>query len=188
MGRKLIITQKYLKYCRKIQIALFLFQMFIISGLIYFKCNYVINVTPSLPLGIYRLKKPDNLKTGDVVLFDLNVDIKERMAERGYIPDKKTKLLKTIGAFENNKIEIIDNFLYVDDENYGEILTYDLSGSKLPQIEIKVEKGYFLALTKQNLSFDSRYFGQIKLERIEKKAELIYRFKDKKTGGENNGN
>ena len=177
--RKLVITENHLQYLKKIQIILFLLQLVLISGLIYFKSNYVINVTPSLPLGIYRLKKPNNLKTGDVVLFDIDMDVKKTMAERGYIPDKKTKLLKTIGAFENNKIEIINNVLYVDRENYGEILAYDPLGKKLPQIEIKVEKGYFLALTKQNLSFDSRYFGQVELERIEKKAELVYEFKDK---------
>ena len=180
--RKLAITKSHLKCCKKIQITLFLFQMLIISNLIYFKCNYVINATPSLPLGIYKLKKPNDLKTGDIVLFDISADIKEIMAERGYIPNRRTKLLKTIGAFENNKVEIISNILYVDGENYGEIFDSDPLGRKLPQIKIKVEKGYFLALTKQNLSFDSRYFGQIDLNRIKKKAELVYEFKEKERG------
>ena len=73
--------------CRRIQIMLFLTQFLIISALIYFKCNYVINVTPSLPRGIYRLEKPENLKQGDIVLFDIDEDIKEMMAGRKYIPN-----------------------------------------------------------------------------------------------------
>ena len=64
-------------------------------------------------------------------------------------------------------------------KNYGRILTCDMEGRKLPEIEIKVEKGYFLALTNKNLSYDSRYFGQVRLEKIEKKAKLVYRFKEK---------
>ena len=64
-------------------------------------------------------------------------------------------------------------------ENYGRILTCDMEGRELPKIKIKVEKGYFLALTKEKLSYDSRYFGQVRLEKIEKKARLVYRFKEK---------
>ena len=64
-------------------------------------------------------------------------------------------------------------------KNYGKILTCDMKVRKLPRIKIKVEKGYFLALTREKLSYDSRYFGQVRLEKIEKKAKLVYRFKEK---------
>ena len=127
MGRlkNLKISRKNLKFCKKIQVILFCIQFLIISTLIYFKCNYVINVTPSLPRGIYRLEKPENLKQGDIVLFDIDEDIKEMMAERKYIPNKKTKLLKTIGAFENNKIQIIDEVLYIDMKNHAQKIAAD---------------------------------------------------------------
>lgn len=171
------ITQNTLKSCKKLQIALFIIQAIIIFSLIYFKCSYIINVTPSLPLGIYKLEKVKDLKKGDVVLFDINKEEKEMMFERGYIPYKKTKLLKTVGALEDNKINIVDNILYIDEENYGRILDKDLENRKLPSIDIKVEKGNFLALTKKNLSYDSRYFGQVSLDKIEKKARLVYEFK-----------
>lgn len=171
------ITKNTLKLCKKLQIILFILQFTIIFSLIYFKCNYVINVTPSLPLGIYRLEKAKDLKQGDLVLFDIDKETKKMMFERGYIPAKNTKLLKTIGALENNKINIVDSILYVDGENYGRILDKDLENRKLPSIEIKVDKGNFLALTKKNLSYDSRYFGQVSLSKIEKKAKLVYEFK-----------
>ena len=171
------ITKNTLKLCKKLQIILFILQFTIIFSLIYFKCNYVINVTTSLPLGIYRLEKVKDLKQGDIVLFDIDEKDKQMMLEREYIPAKNTKLLKTIGALENNKISITDNILYVDGENYGRILDKDLEDRKLPDIEIKVDKGNFLALTKKNLSYDSRYFGQINLNKIEKKAKLVYEFK-----------
>lgn len=167
-----------LKLCRNIQISLFLIQVMIITLLIYFRFNYVINVTPSLPRGIYKLEKPKNLKIGDIVLFDIEKDIKKIMADRGYIPNQNIKLLKTIGAFEYSNIEVKNNILYIDNQNYGKILEYDLEGRKLNKIDIKVEKGYFLALTKKNLSYDSRYFGQVRLEKIQKKAKLVYKFKE----------
>ena len=66
------ITKNTLKLCKKLQIILFILQFIIIFSLIYFKCNYVINVTPSLPLGIYRLEKVRDLKQGDIVLFDID--------------------------------------------------------------------------------------------------------------------
>ena len=98
------ITKNTLKLCKKLQIILFIIQFTIIFSLIYFKCNYVINVTPSLPLGIYRLEKVKDLEQGDIILFDIDEEAKQMMYERGYIPAKNTKLLKTIGALENNKI------------------------------------------------------------------------------------
>ena len=171
------LTQNILKLFRRLERILFIIQVVIIFSLIYFKCNYIINVTPSLPLGIYKLEKVKDLKKGDIVLFDISEKDKEMMFERGYIPYKKTKLLKTIGALENNKINIVDNILYIDEENYGKILDRDLENRKLPNIEIKIDKGNFLALTKKNLSYDSRYFGQVSLEKIEKKAKLVYEFK-----------
>ena len=171
------ITKNTLKLCKKLQIILFIIQFTIIFSLIYFKCNYVINVTPSLPLGIYILEKVRDLKQGDIVLFDIDEEAKQMMYERGYIPAKNTKLLKTIGALENNKINVVDSILYVDGENYGRILEKDLENRKLPSIEIKMDKGNFLALTKKKLSYDSRYFGQVNLDKIEKKAKLVYEFK-----------
>ena len=171
------ITQNTVRLCKKLQIMLFIVQVIIIFSLIYFKCNYVINVTPSLPLGIYKLEKVKNLKQGDIVLFNINEETKQMMFERGYIPSKNTKLLKTIGALENNKIRIVDDILYIDEENYGRILDKDLENRELPSIEIKMDKGNFLALTKKNLSYDSRYFGQVSLSKIEKKAKLVYEFK-----------
>lgn len=173
------MTQNTLKLCKNLQITLFITQFIIIFSLIYFKCNYVINVTPSLPLGIYRLEEVKNLKQGDIVLFDINKETKQRMFERGYIPVKSTKLLKTIGALENNKITIINSILYIDGESYGRILDKDLENRVLPSIEIRVDKGNFLALTKKNLSYDSRYFGQVSLNKIERKAKLVYKFKNK---------
>ena len=171
------ITKNTLKLCKKLQIILFIIQFKIIFSLIYFKCNYVINVTPSLPLGIYRLEKAKDLKQGDIILFDIDEEAKQMMYERGYIPAKNTKLLKTIGALENNKINVVDSILYVDRESYGRILEKDLENRKLPSIEIKMDKGNFLALTKKKLSYDSRYFGQVNLDKIEKKAKLVYEFK-----------
>ena len=76
-----------------------------------------------------------------------------------------------------NKINVVDSILYVDGENYGRILEKDLENRKLPSIEIKMDKGNFLALTKKKLSYDSRYFGQVNLDKIEKKAKLVYEFK-----------
>ena len=171
------ITKNTLKLCKKLQIILFIIQFTIIFSLIYFKCNYVINVTPSLPLGIYRLEKVKDLEQGDIILFDIDEETKQMMYEREYIPTKSTKLLKTIGALESNKITVIDSILYVDRESYGRILEKDLENRKLPSIEIKMDKGNFLALTKKNLSYDSRYFGQVSLSKIEKKAKLVYEFK-----------
>jgi len=79
--------------------------------------------------------------------------------------------MKKIIADHTDKLEIKDNHLYVNDEDYGEYV------KSLPKADIKINRGEYWVLSKEKNSLDSRYFGSIKESEIEKKAKLIYEFK-----------
>ena len=78
--------------------------------------------------------------------------------------------MKRIVADSKDKIEIIDNSLYVNGEDYGKYI------EELPRADIKINEGEYWVLSKKKNSLDSRYFGSIKESEIEKKAKLIYAF------------
>ncbi len=121
MGRlkNLKISRKNLKFCKKIQIILFLIQFLIISTLIYFKWNYVINVTPSIPIGIYRVYDFDgNVKKGDLVMYTIEKKYQDLTALKG----TDFASLKPVAGIYGDKIEIKNRKIFVNGEEYGEVV------------------------------------------------------------------
>lgn len=56
----------------------------------YLKKNFIINLTPSINTGIYKIEEISKIKKGDIVTFNVDEDLYNFMLERGYI-DKKIK-------------------------------------------------------------------------------------------------
>lgn len=150
----------------------------IVSGIIIlililfyiFNLNFGINRTKSLPLGIYMYLKPDNIKKGDIVVFDVP-DKWKTLTMFKNVRNIKVRFLKKIAADSKDKIEIKDNHLYVNNEDYGEYVR------EIEKADLKISEEGFWVLSKEKNSLDSRYFGEIKKDQIEKKATLIYEFK-----------
>ena len=82
------------------------------------------------------------------------------------------KSVKPVVAFYEDKVEIKDNRIYVNGEDYGEIFSKILS-----TFNGKIQKDEILTLSKVKGTFDGRYYGAIKKSKIEKKARLIYEFR-----------
>ena len=61
---------------KKFNLAMFSVSIFLVTlfiGLHILSKTYVINVTPSIPLGIYKLEKFDGiLKKGDLVIYEID--------------------------------------------------------------------------------------------------------------------
>ena len=153
----------------------------IISSLILFyifNLNFGINRTKSLPLGIYMYSNSNNLKKGDIVVFNISDKWKNLTVLRN-IKNVKIRFMKQIAADSNDKLEIRNNHLYVNGEDYGEYV------NGIEKADLKISKGKFWVLSKEKNSLDSRYYGEISKDQIEKKAKLIYEFKRKNVASEN---
>jgi len=147
--------------------SIFLATLFI--GLHILSKIYVINVTSSIPLGIYKLEKFDGiLKKGDLVIYEVDSKYKNLTNIKGTM----FKSVKPVVAFYEDKIEIKGNRIYVNGEDYGEIfpkISSNFNG--------KIKEDEVLTLSKVRGTFDGRYYGAIKKSKIEKKARLIYEFR-----------
>ena len=157
---------------KKFNLAMFSVSIFLVTlfiGLHILSKTYVINVTPSIPLGIYKLEKFDGiLKKGDLIVYEVDSKYKNLTSIKG----TTFKLVKPVAAFYNDKIEIKSNRIYVNGEDYGEIFSKILS-----TFNGKIQKDEILTLSKVKGTFDGRYYGAIKKSKIEKKARLIYEFR-----------
>ena len=151
-----------------IEITMTVFYLF----LMYFSKNYAFNVTPSVPLGIYKIygiKKGETLKKGDLVIYEIPSELQKLTSLRNTdIPS-----LKPVAAIYGDKIEIKDNRIYVNNEDYGKIVL----NKNLPKFDGNLKEDEILTLSKVENTFDGRYYGGIKKNRIIGKARLVYEFK-----------
>lgn len=149
-----------------------IFFLSVIVPVIYFLSNFfTINRTASLPTGLYFMHSFSKLEKGDVVVF---LPVKEA---KNYLPKNTKYMMKNIGGVKGDKIKIVDDRLYINDEDFGEVFKQDITGKKLPRYngaEIKEDEVFLV--TKAKGSFDSRYWGTLKKDKIQKKAILIIKF------------
>lgn len=152
-----------------IMLSTSIFLAIIFTGLYILSKIYVINVTPSIPLGIYKLEKFDGvLKKGDLVVYEVDDKYKNLTSIKGTM----FKPVKPVAAFYEDKVEIKGNRIYVNGEDYGEIFP-EISSN----FNGKIKEDEVLTLSKVRGTFDGRYYGAIKKSKIEKKARLIYEFR-----------
>lgn len=148
--------------------------------------DYTVVVTESLPKGIYKLTPATNLKIGDIVQLQPEEELLHFLHQRKYLPDYAKTLVKEIAADYSNRNSIhiketgLGTMLYVEGKNYGLLLNRDSNGREvfpknLEEMIPKTEEDYLL-LTPAFKSYDGRYFGTIKKERILKKAKIIIKF------------
>ena len=152
-----------------IMLSVSIFLAITFTGLHILSKIYVINVTPSIPLGIYKLEKFDGvLKKGDLVIYEIDNKYKNLTSIKGTM----FKSVKPVAAFYEDKVEIKGNRIYVNGEDYGEIFP------EIPSnFNGKIKEDEVLTLSKIRGTFDGRYYGAIKKSKIEKKARLIYEFR-----------
>lgn len=140
---------------------------------LYVYNNYCINITPSVPKGIYKLKKIEEYRKGKIVYIEIPDNAKKVIWEREYLPKHINYLVKYIKGIPGDLIQVKNNKLYINDEYQGSIKKYDLQGkileSSLPK-NYTLRKDEYVLLGKDDNSYDSRYFGIVKKEKILKEA------------------
>ena len=131
--------------------------------MIVFSKYFAVNVQPSLPIGIYLKIPAKEIKKNDIVIFDL-----DKKYDKYYKTRTIKYPMKRIVADSNDSLEIKRNRIFVNDESYGELLPLGLEKPSL-----KIDKGCYYTLSKQQNSFDSRYYGQVCRKEILYKAYFL---------------
>lgn len=153
------------------------FAMYIVS--IFTRDRYYVNLSPSLPYGLYKISAPINLKKGDIIIFAPPDHLKSYIYKRHWLPDG-WPLMKQIGAMAGDNYCINKDQQFLINGRYvGPVFKYDSQGLPLPKIIgcHTVEPQTILPVATNILnSFDGRYFGTIPLNIISGKAVPIYKF------------
>lgn len=115
------------------------------------------------------------IKTGDIVLFNPDKTTEQLMLARGWI-GPNTPMMKYVRAESGDVVCIHDQALWMNQVLVGEIKQQDSLGRPLPQISFcrKLKEGeFFMVSTRRPNSFDSRYFGVVKLNQILARAVAL---------------
>lgn len=147
----------------KIAIKLAAFFIVMLSLSMYFKENYKINITSSLPEGIYEIEKSWQYDYQDVVLFDYKECCK--------LPDPSlppyNNMMKIITGTPGDEIKHLEDGSILLKKKNGEEIVFSVKkeskgGFPIPIIkEGVIPKDYYFMTTNHKASFDSRYYGLV---------------------------
>jgi conjugative transfer signal peptidase TraF len=132
----------------------------------------VYNPSASAPQGWYTVSATRDLKVDDYVLANLPPTPKRLADQRGYLP-KAVPLLKRIAAVADQFVCVRGRSLWVDGGLVATALVRDSRGRELLVWKgcRVLESDELLLISRENsASFDSRYFGPIRISRVIGKA------------------
>lgn len=140
-----------------------------------------VNVTDSMPKGIYILSKPHNLQNNDMVLICPDKRYMFKLArERKYFPSfgrclDSSPLLKYIVASNGDMVEVSSS-VFINGIWYGNVHNIDSKKRLLNPVKLskKLEDHEYFVMNFHEQSFDSRYFGIIKYDLIIAKAKELW--------------
>ncbi len=128
----------------------------------------VYNASESIPRGWYRIGPVREPAVGDIIMTRLPVHIAQLAGERGYLPTH-VPLLKRIGAVSPQHVCIRHGRVQVDGVTVATTRSVDGIGRPLfawPHCRRLDEGELFLLSATHPASFDSRYFGPIRVDAV----------------------
>ncbi len=166
-----------LKKTLLILLCLFVLQV----SVVFFGKRYWLNVTASVPVGVYRLEKLDSyrgVKRGDMVVMAVPDRFQPYVYGRKWLP-KGWPLIKHAGAVAGDLVCCKDGVFTINGVLVGHICRTDREGLPLPHQEgcARVPAGYFVPVaTGLKNSFDGRYMGPVSLAEIAGVAKPVLVF------------
>ena len=153
----------------------------------FFLFNLYINLSASLPRGVYRAVDGD-LQRGSYVLFcPPRSAVFDEARQRGYIgagfcDGSYGYMMKKILAAKSDRVSVSDDGMRVNGELVpnSQPLACDLSGRLLPRYrtgEFVLAEGELMLGGITAKSFDSRYFGPIHSTQVRSVLEPIFVFR-----------
>ena len=135
---------------------------------------FYLNVTSSLPTGLYLKVPSTNYRRGDYVVYEPTEEVKNVIIQNKW-GNAKYDFLKKVGALAGDTYSVSSDTLVfeINGKYIGHVYETDNEGKALPKLrgEFQVEEGYILPIATGARSFDGRYSGTIPESRI--KAKVI---------------
>lgn len=162
--------------------VLFLVGVNILAGLFY-SFGFRVNLTPSIPIGIYRLSSESISKGRYVVFNPTQSTLFDEALRRGYLKKGVTNLyaplFKKVCATGGDTISIDASGISVNGRllDGSKPLIVDNVGDKFPKLEIdrlQLNDDQLLLIGEVYNSFDSRYFGIVNLQNISSVIHTVY--------------
>lgn len=162
--------------------ALVLFLAAILTG--SWLAGYRVNITPSMPLGVYRLTD-EAVRPGSAVFFCLEPEEYIRLAaDRDYVgfgfcPGGLRPLLKEVAGMPGDSIRIEGGRILVNGRPlpHSTIKESDSQGRPVPirmsPTDGNIPAGHAFLLAPHDGSFDSRYFGFVPLAGLQRVEPVI---------------
>lgn len=139
--------------------------------------GFRVNITDSIPVGLYRITGIKNLKNSFVIFCPDNRFAFKQGMERGYIASGFCAggygvLMKKIVAVSSDQISVTSDGVFINHKRlpYSTPKLRDRANRLLPQwhvLHYRLKEDELLSMTNQNeLSFDSRYYGPIRIGQV----------------------
>jgi len=120
---------------------------------------YVLNVSRSVPVGLYRLES-QNLQRGALAVIRLSQPWRDLAASRGYL-SHKALLIKPVAALAGDRVCHLSQRVTINEHLVAVAQPEDKKGRALPLWEgcKMLLEGELFVLSASEDSFDGRYFG-----------------------------
>ncbi len=151
----------------------------LLVGLKLASTRVILQVTGSLPKGIYAVHAPGRIEPGMLVVFDIPRRVRGLVLARGWIPKHlRYYLMKPVAAVAGDSVIVCEKGLYVNGSYWGAVKRYDSRGLVLPALNKSyvLDAGQYFTACRGDDSFDGRYFGPIKRKEIRAVATPLWVF------------
>lgn len=140
--------------------------------------SYYLNLSPSIPRGIYRVAPLGVINIGDLVIFDPPELAHSFIYGRHWLPDG-WPLLKYVGALEGDTYCVQGISFFINRRYIGKASDVDSQCLALYPVtgcHIVGRNAFLPVSTHITNSFDGRYLGTVPLSAIKGKAHAVWTF------------
>jgi len=144
--------------------------------------HVIFTVTASVPKGFYLIVPPKKITHQDMVEFVPPQKAIDFIKDKHWIPQNGT-IIKYVFAKPHDYVCIRNREIWINNKKIGKVHKFYAKNKLLPQTQIcgKLKKDqYILLSTKNERSFDSRYFGIVALQEIKGRAIPIFTYEVKR--------
>ncbi len=161
--------------------------LFLVSFLALNAIGFTLNMTKSLPRGVYFLTKArkNDIKKGDIVTFTLPPELRTMALERKYLHKSSfsssvpSDLMKKVEGTTGDHVKINKEGVFIN----GSLLKNsaqrpaDGLGQALPAITLDkvLEEGEYIMMSAERVKgFDARYYGIVTQDLIHRAGKPLY--------------